>query len=156
MLKSFDDHDFKPNVIIFSFLVYLGVKTISIEVEVVNTPFYYNIILGCSWIYAMMAVVSLVFFEVISRFQIIPSPFLFFQIRFSLSFPPSTLTHFSLFCFPSYYSFLVLTLSHILDHGFPGLRTYNFSSPPTTSHHESDRPPCCSILIRFYDRGLLS
>jgi hypothetical protein len=80
-------------------------------------------------------------------------PLFYSPESFSLSFPPSTLTCFSLFFFPSYYPFLVLTLSHILDRGFPGWRTYNFSPPSTTSHHESDRLPCCSILINFTIAG---
>lgn len=45
---------------------------------------------------------------------------------------------FSLFFFPSYYPFLVLTLSCILDCGFLGWTTYIFSPPSTNSLHESD------------------
>lgn len=61
MLKAFVDHTFKPHGIIVVFLVELGGKTVSIEVEVVDAPLDYNLLLGRSWFYAMMAVVSSVF-----------------------------------------------------------------------------------------------
>jgi hypothetical protein len=50
MLKVFDSHSFKPHGIIIDFIVKLGVKTISIEVEVVDAPLDYNILLGISWL----------------------------------------------------------------------------------------------------------
>ena len=40
----------------------LGGKTITIDVEVVNAPFDYNIFLGWSWFYAMTAITSSIFF----------------------------------------------------------------------------------------------
>jgi hypothetical protein len=62
MLKAFDGHTFKPHGIIATFPIMLGGKTISIEVEVVDAPLDYNILLGHSWFYVMMmVVVSLVF-----------------------------------------------------------------------------------------------
>jgi len=61
MLKAFGIHDFKSHGIISTFLVTLGGKIVSIEVEVVNAPLDYDISLGISWLYAMMKVVSLVF-----------------------------------------------------------------------------------------------
>ena len=42
-------------------LVELGRKTISIQVEVVDSPLDYNLILGRNWFYAMTAVASTVF-----------------------------------------------------------------------------------------------
>jgi hypothetical protein len=39
----------------------LGGKTISIDVEVVDAPLDYNLLLGRSWFYAMIVVASSVF-----------------------------------------------------------------------------------------------
>jgi len=39
----------------------LEVKTVCVEVEVVDVPLYYNILLGWSWTYAMIAIVSTIF-----------------------------------------------------------------------------------------------
>ena len=41
--------------------VELGVKTIFIQVEVVDAPLDYNLLLGRNWFYAMTAVASTVF-----------------------------------------------------------------------------------------------
>jgi len=46
LLKAFDGHTFKPHGIIPTFLVELGGKTISVKVEVVDTPINYNLLLG--------------------------------------------------------------------------------------------------------------
>jgi hypothetical protein len=61
LLTDFDDHSFRPHGIIPSFLVELGGKTMFIEVEVVNAPIDYNLLLGRSWTYAMHAVVATIF-----------------------------------------------------------------------------------------------
>ena len=58
MLKSFDGHVFKPHGIVPLFPVKLGGKTVNVEVEVVNAPIDYNLLLGRSWTYAMEAVPS--------------------------------------------------------------------------------------------------
>ena len=58
MLKAFDGHVFKPHGIVPSFPVTLGGKTVNVEVEVVNDPIDYNMLLGRSWTYAMEAVPS--------------------------------------------------------------------------------------------------
>jgi hypothetical protein len=41
--------------------VQLGGKTVCVEVEVVDAPLDYNLLLGWSWNYAMQAVVATVF-----------------------------------------------------------------------------------------------
>ena len=44
LLTTFDGRSFRPHIIIYSFLVQLGVKSISVEFEVVNTPLDYNML----------------------------------------------------------------------------------------------------------------
>jgi hypothetical protein len=61
LLTSFDGHSFRPHGIIPSFPMQLGGKTVCIEVEVVDVPLDYNLLLGRSWTYAMHAVVATVF-----------------------------------------------------------------------------------------------
>jgi hypothetical protein len=61
LLTAFDGHSFRPHNIIPSFPVQLGGKTVCIEVEVVDVPIDYNLLLGHSWTYAMQAVVVTVF-----------------------------------------------------------------------------------------------
>ena len=46
MLKAFDGHVFKPHGIIPSFPITLGGKTVIVEVEVVDVPTDYNLLLG--------------------------------------------------------------------------------------------------------------
>ena len=46
LLKAFDGHTFKPHGIIPTFPVELGGKIVSVEVEVVDTPIDYNLLLG--------------------------------------------------------------------------------------------------------------
>ena len=46
MLKAFDGHVFKPHGIVPSLLVTLGGKTVNVEVEVVDAPIDYNLLLG--------------------------------------------------------------------------------------------------------------
>jgi len=61
MLTIFDGRLFRPHAILHVFQFQLGGKTIAIEVEVVDEPLDYNILLGCNWIYVISIVVSLVF-----------------------------------------------------------------------------------------------
>ena len=42
-------------------MVHLGGKTIAIEVEVVDAPLEYNLLLGSNWMYHMQAVASSLF-----------------------------------------------------------------------------------------------
>ena len=58
ILKSFDGHVFKPHGIVPTFPVTLGGKTVTVEVEVVDAPIDYNLLLGRSWTYAMEVVPS--------------------------------------------------------------------------------------------------
>jgi hypothetical protein len=61
LLTAFDGRSFRPHGIIPSFPVQLGGKTVCVEVEVVDAPIDYNILLGRSWTYAMQAVVATIF-----------------------------------------------------------------------------------------------
>ena len=49
ILKAFDGHVFSPHGILTAFSIELWGKIVTIEVEVVNTPLDYNLLLGCSW-----------------------------------------------------------------------------------------------------------
>jgi hypothetical protein len=61
MLTTFDGHSFCPHGILPAFLVQLGGKTVEVEVEVVDAPIDYNLLLGHNWTYAMVVVISSVF-----------------------------------------------------------------------------------------------
>ena len=61
LLTAFDGHSFKPHGIIPSFPMKLGGKIVCVEVEVVNVPLDYNLLLGRSWTYDMHALVATVF-----------------------------------------------------------------------------------------------
>jgi hypothetical protein len=61
LLTAFNSRSFRPHGIIPSFHVQLGGKTMCIEVEVVNAPLDYNLLLERSWTYDMHAVVATVF-----------------------------------------------------------------------------------------------
>jgi hypothetical protein len=61
LLMDFNDHYFRPHGINPSFPVQLGGKTVCIEVEVVDEPLDYNLLLGRSWTYSMHALVAIVF-----------------------------------------------------------------------------------------------
>ena len=61
MLNSFDGRSFRLHGILPSLKVRLGGKTVAIEVEVVDVPFDYNLLLGRNWMYSMQAVDSSLF-----------------------------------------------------------------------------------------------
>jgi hypothetical protein len=61
LLTAFDGRSFQPHRIIPSFPVQFGGKTVFVEVEVVDDPLDYNLLLGHSWNYAMQVVVATVF-----------------------------------------------------------------------------------------------
>jgi hypothetical protein len=61
MLTTFDGHSFRPHGILPAFPVQLGGKMVEVEVEVVDAPLDYNLLLGRNWTYAMVVVVSSVF-----------------------------------------------------------------------------------------------
>ena len=48
VLKAFDGHLFTPHGILTAFPIELGGKTVTVEVEVVNAPLDYNLLLRCS------------------------------------------------------------------------------------------------------------
>ena len=60
-LKDFDGRVFHPHGLISALAFELGGKTISIQVEVVDAPSNYNLLLGKKWFYAMTIVTSIVF-----------------------------------------------------------------------------------------------
>jgi hypothetical protein len=61
LLTAFDGHSFRPHGIIPSFPVQLGGKIMCVQVEVVDAPLNYNLLLDRSWTYAMQVVVAIVF-----------------------------------------------------------------------------------------------
>ena len=60
-LKSFDGRGFQSHGLIPSLSVELGGKVVSIQVEVVDAPLDYNLLLRINWFYAMTTVASTVF-----------------------------------------------------------------------------------------------
>ena len=60
-LKAFDGLGFQPHGLISTLAVELGGKTVSIQVEAVDAPLDYNLLLGRNWFYAMNAIASIVF-----------------------------------------------------------------------------------------------
>ena len=61
MLTAFDGRSFRLHGLLPSLKVRLGGKTIAIEVEVVDAPLHYNLLLGRNWMYSMQAVASSLF-----------------------------------------------------------------------------------------------
>jgi hypothetical protein len=61
MLTMFDGHSFHPRSGIHAFLVQLGGKTVEVDVEGVDAPLDYNLLLGHNWTYVMTTIVSFVF-----------------------------------------------------------------------------------------------
>ena len=61
ILKAFDGRGFHPYGLMPTLSVELGGKTISIQVEVVDAPLDYNLLLGRNWFYAMATVASTLF-----------------------------------------------------------------------------------------------
>jgi hypothetical protein len=55
MLTAFDGHSFHPHGILPTFPVQLGGKMVEVEVEVVDAPLDYNLLLGRNWTYAMVS-----------------------------------------------------------------------------------------------------
>jgi hypothetical protein len=61
LLTTFDGNSFRPHGIIPSFHVQLGGKTMCVEVEVVDAPLDYNLLLGRSWTHTVVATVFRLF-----------------------------------------------------------------------------------------------
>jgi hypothetical protein len=62
MLTTFDSHSFCPHGILPTFSVQLGGNMVEVEVEVVDALLDYNLLLGHNWNYAMIIIVSSVFY----------------------------------------------------------------------------------------------
>ena len=58
MLKDFDGRTYMPCGILSKLYIELGGKIVTAEVEVIDRPLDYNILLGRPWVYAMADVVS--------------------------------------------------------------------------------------------------
>ena len=54
-LKAFDGWGFQPHGLISALVVEMEGKIVSIQVEVVDAPLDYNLLLGRNWFYAMTA-----------------------------------------------------------------------------------------------------
>jgi len=61
MLIAFDGSSFQSHGILPSFLFHLGGKIVEVDVEVVDVPLNYNLLLGRSWNYDMTIVMSSIF-----------------------------------------------------------------------------------------------
>jgi len=61
ILKAFDGRGFHPYVIFQDLPIGVEGKTVNLDVEVVDAPLDYNLLLGRSWSYAMTTVASSVF-----------------------------------------------------------------------------------------------
>ena len=61
LLTAFDGRYFLPHGILPSYDIKLAGKMVSVEIEVVDSPLDYNLLLGRSWTYAMCAIPSSVF-----------------------------------------------------------------------------------------------
>lgn len=61
MLKAFDGCTFQPHGIIPAFSFKLGDTAVEVEVELVDVPLDYNLLLGCSWTYTMKEFISSVY-----------------------------------------------------------------------------------------------
>ena len=59
-LKGFDGQGFQPHGLLPALSVELGGKNVSIQVEVVDAPLDYNLLLGRNWFYAMTTIESTV------------------------------------------------------------------------------------------------
>lgn len=61
ILKAFDGRGFCQFGILQELPIEVEGKIVSLDVEVVDAPLDYNLLLGCSWSYAMAAVISSIF-----------------------------------------------------------------------------------------------
>ena len=68
-LNAFDGRGFQPYCLLSSLQVELGGKSISIHVEVIDTPLDCNLLLTCNWFYSMQFFASSIFRRVHFSFQ---------------------------------------------------------------------------------------
>ena len=57
MLTAFDGRAFHPHGIFLAFPVQLGGKMVELDVEVVDVPLDYKLLLGSNWTYAMTVII---------------------------------------------------------------------------------------------------
>ena len=69
ILKDFDGRGFHPFGILQDLPIEVEGKTVNLDVEVVDAPLDYNLLLGRSWSYAMTAVVSSIFLIIMFPLQ---------------------------------------------------------------------------------------
>ena len=60
LLTAFDGRSFHPHGILLTFKIKLVGKAVFVEVEVIDAPLDYKLLLGRSWNYAMSAIASAV------------------------------------------------------------------------------------------------
>ena len=60
-LKEFDGCGFQPHRLLQSFAMTLKGKMVLVDIEVVDVPLDYNLLLGCSWFYVMTTITSTMF-----------------------------------------------------------------------------------------------
>ena len=65
LLTAFNGRSFHPHGILPAFEIKLAGKVVSIEVEVIDAPLDYNLLLGRNWTYAMSTIASVVFHVVV-------------------------------------------------------------------------------------------
>ena len=65
LLTTFDGRSFCPHGILPAFEIKLAGKVVSVEVEVIDAPLDYNLILGRNWTYVMSAIALAVFLVVV-------------------------------------------------------------------------------------------
>ena len=62
---AFDGRSFRSHGILQPFEIKLARKAVSVEVEVIDAPLDYNLLLGRSWTYSMSAIASTVLWVVV-------------------------------------------------------------------------------------------
>ena len=65
LLTTFDGRSFRPHGILPTFKIKLEGKAVSVEVEVINAPLDYNLLMGISWTYAMFVIASAVLWVIV-------------------------------------------------------------------------------------------
>ena len=65
LLTAFDRRSFRPHGILLAFEIKLARKAVSVEVEVIDAPLGYNLLLGRSWTYAMSTIALAVIWVVV-------------------------------------------------------------------------------------------
>jgi hypothetical protein len=61
MLCAFDGQGFHPHGLLQSLPIQLGGKNVIVDVEVVDSPLDYKLLLGRIWFYAMISIASSIF-----------------------------------------------------------------------------------------------